>query len=45
MAASLIIAMFSHTDVPEIVASGFLLILGFFFGQNSSRGGSSGDSN
>lgn len=41
LAISLIVAMFIHTDVPEIVASGFLLILGFFFGQNSSRGGSS----
>lgn len=42
---ALIGGMFSHTEVPEILASGFLLILGFFFGQNSSRGGSSGDSN
>lgn len=42
---ALIGAMFFHTGVPEIVASGFLLILGFFFGQNSSRGGSSGDAN
>ncbi len=38
---ALIVAMFAHTPVPEIVSSGFLLILGFFFGQNSSRGGGS----
>lgn len=37
IAAALIVAMFVHTPVPEILASGFLLILGFFFGQNSSR--------
>lgn len=41
MAVALIIAMFIHTPVPEILASGFLLILGFFFGQNSTRAGSS----
>ncbi|MEV0683186.1 hypothetical protein AB0I35_04885 [Nocardia sp. NPDC050378] len=45
IAVALIVAMFTHTEVPEILASGFLLILGFFFGQNSSRGESSGDSN
>ncbi|MEV0080923.1 hypothetical protein AB0H58_31310 [Nocardia neocaledoniensis] len=45
LTCALIGAMFSHTDVPEIVASGFLLILGFFFGQNSSRSGSSNDTN
>ncbi|WP_280392796.1 hypothetical protein [Nocardia wallacei] len=37
LAAALIVAMFIHTPVPEILANGFLLILGFFFGQNSSR--------
>jgi hypothetical protein len=29
--------MFAHTPIPETRASGFLLILGFFFGQNSGR--------
>ncbi|WP_194829606.1 hypothetical protein [Nocardia sp. XZ_19_231] len=45
IAVALIVAMFTNTTVPDIIASGFLLILGFFFGQNSTRGGSSGDSN
>lgn len=45
IAVALIIAMFTKTTVPDIIASGFLLILGFFFGQNSSRGGSSGGTN
>ncbi|MFI7527495.1 hypothetical protein [Nocardia salmonicida] len=45
LATVLTIATFSHTAIPEILSSAFLLILGFFFGQNSSRGGSSGDSN
>ncbi|WP_216911510.1 hypothetical protein [Nocardia noduli] len=31
-------AMYSHTDIPEILASGFLLILGFFFGQAAGGG-------
>lgn len=41
IAIALIVAMFAHTPIPEILASGFLLILGFFFGQNSTRGGGS----
>lgn len=45
LATVLTIAMFSHTDIPEILSSAFLLILGFFFGQNTARGGTSGDSN
>ncbi|MGW5229647.1 hypothetical protein ACWEP5_32545 [Nocardia niigatensis] len=40
---ALLIAMFSHTPTPEIVANSFLLILGFFFGQTSSRGKSSAE--
>ncbi|MFD9550107.1 hypothetical protein ACFWBG_22120 [Nocardia salmonicida] len=35
---ALVVAMFVHTDVPEILSSGFLLILGFFFGQASGGG-------
>ncbi|MFG1794528.1 hypothetical protein [Nocardia sp. NPDC049149] len=35
---ALVVAMFIHTDVPEILASGFLLILGFFFGQAAGSG-------
>lgn len=45
LAAVLVVAMFVHTPVPEILASGFLLILGFFFGQNSTRGNSSAGPN
>ncbi|MEV5835522.1 hypothetical protein [Nocardia sp. NPDC052112] len=33
---ALIYAMASHTAVPDILASAFLLILGFFFGQTTS---------
>lgn len=36
-ATTLVIATFTHTETPEIVASAFLLILGFFFGQTTSR--------
>ncbi|MEV0544321.1 hypothetical protein [Nocardia salmonicida] len=45
LATVLTVAMFSHTAIPEILSSAFLLILGFFFGQNSSRGGSPDSSN
>lgn len=44
IAGALVVAMFTHTTVPEILSSGFLLILGFFFGQNSTRGGPPGSS-
>jgi hypothetical protein len=30
---ALVIAMFTHTIVPQIITSSFLLILGYFFGQ------------
>lgn len=43
MALSFIVAMFISIEVPQILASGFLLVLGFFFGQNSDRGKSSGN--
>ncbi|MFD0366316.1 hypothetical protein ACFQZZ_33190 [Nocardia sp. GCM10030253] len=39
LTAALITGMFTHTGVPEIVSSAFLLILGFFFGQSNNRGG------
>lgn len=45
LALALISAMIWKMQIPEILSSAFLLILGFFFGQNSSRGGSSTDSN
>lgn len=32
---TLLVAMFTHTGVPQIVSSAFLLILGFFFGQTA----------
>ena len=37
LAAVLIIGMFTHTTIPEIVSSAFLLILGYFFGQTTAR--------
>lgn len=44
IAVALLIAMFTHTAVPEIVSSAFLLILGFFFGQSTgSKGKPSSD--
>ncbi|WP_216902182.1 hypothetical protein [Nocardia alni] len=33
----LVVAMFIHTSVPEVITSMVLLILGFFFGQTTSR--------
>ncbi|MFI6959650.1 hypothetical protein ACIBJI_40065 [Nocardia sp. NPDC050408] len=39
LTAALITGMFTHTEVPEIVSSAFLLILGFFFGQSNNRSG------
>ncbi|MGW4325434.1 hypothetical protein ACWEKR_06030 [Nocardia sp. NPDC004573] len=39
MMVAVIVGMFSHTAVPEILSSAFLLILGFFFGQSASRRG------
>ncbi|WP_327096979.1 hypothetical protein OIE68_45135 [Nocardia vinacea] len=34
---TLIAAMFLHTEISQIISSAFLMILGFFFGQTSSR--------
>ncbi|MGW4352435.1 hypothetical protein ACWELJ_10125 [Nocardia sp. NPDC004582] len=39
----LVVAMFLHTVVPEVLTSMVLLILGFFFGQTTSGKGKSGD--
>lgn len=36
--AVMVIAMFTHTAVPEIVMNMILLILGFFFGQSAAGG-------
>lgn len=43
--AVMVIAMFTHTVVPEVVVNMILLILGFFFGQSSAggRGGRGGN--
>lgn len=41
IAIVLVLAMFTHTTVPEIVSSAFLLVLGYFFGQSNSRSGES----
>jgi hypothetical protein len=37
LAATLIIAMFSHVTVSDIIANAFLLILGYFFGQATAQ--------
>jgi hypothetical protein len=34
LATTLIIGTFTHTAVPDTVTSAFLLVLGYFFGQN-----------
>ncbi|WP_327151133.1 hypothetical protein [Nocardia sp. NBC_01329] len=41
----MVVAMFTGTEVPELVVSLILLILGFFFGQSAAggRGGGPGD--
>ncbi|MFF4194198.1 hypothetical protein [Nonomuraea sp. NPDC001831] len=36
LGVALVIAMFTATAIPELVASAFLVILGFFFGQTTS---------
>ncbi|MEU0542873.1 hypothetical protein ABZ319_23675 [Nocardia sp. NPDC005978] len=38
-----VVAMWTHTDVPEVVINMLLLILGFFFGQSSSGKGNSSE--
>ncbi|MGW5513497.1 hypothetical protein [Nocardia africana] len=40
---ALIVAMFVHTPVPEVLTSMVLLILGFFFGQTTSGKGTPDD--
>jgi hypothetical protein len=37
-AGSVVWAMFSHTQVTEIVSNAFLVLLGYFFGQTVARG-------
>jgi hypothetical protein len=37
LALSLVVAMFTHTRITDTVANSFLLILGYFFGQSTSR--------
>ncbi|MFI6661478.1 hypothetical protein ACIBL8_38855 [Streptomyces sp. NPDC050523] len=37
LALSLVVAMFTHTQITGTVANSFLLILGYFFGQTTSR--------
>lgn len=43
LTVALIVAMFLHTPVPEVLTSMVLLILGFFFGQTTGGRGTSGD--
>lgn len=38
----LVVAMWTHTEVPEVVLNMILLILGFFFGQSTARGNQDG---
>ncbi|MEV6769916.1 hypothetical protein AB0N05_14945 [Nocardia sp. NPDC051030] len=42
LSVALVIAMFCHTPVPEVLTSMVLLILGYFFGQTASGRGKSG---
>jgi hypothetical protein len=37
LTVALVVAMFIHTAVPELLANSFLIILGYFFGQTTSR--------
>ena len=37
LGVTLIIGMFTHVAASEIITSSFLLILGYFFGQASTR--------
>ncbi|WP_331736896.1 hypothetical protein OG426_55600 (plasmid) [Streptomyces canus] len=37
LALSLVIAMFTHTQITGTVSNSFLLILGYFFGQTTNR--------
>ncbi len=39
LTSALIIGMFTSAEIPDILANGFLLILGFFFGQTTHRTG------
>ncbi|WP_280428814.1 hypothetical protein [Nocardia brasiliensis] len=41
LTGTLIVGMFTSTEIPEILGNSFLLILGFFFGQTTHRGGRS----
>jgi len=38
LGAALIVAMFTHTVTTEVVTNSFLLVLGYFFGQATTRG-------
>ncbi|WP_029923943.1 hypothetical protein [Nocardia otitidiscaviarum] len=40
---ALLVGMFTRIEAPEIVSSGFLLILGFFFGQTAGGRDKSGE--
>lgn len=45
LTAALIVGMFTHVTAPEVLANAFLLILGYFFGQATSRDRSKSSSN
>jgi hypothetical protein len=42
LGVALVVAMFTHTSITEVVANSFLLILGYFFGQAAAAGWKSG---
>ena len=44
IALVMMVGMFMHTEAPTVLVNAFLLILGFFFGQNTGGGKSSGKS-
>ena len=44
LAAVLVVGMFTHTTPPEVVANAFLLVLGYFFGQTTTRAQSARES-
>ncbi|MFG3524897.1 hypothetical protein ACGF5S_31890 [Nocardia nova] len=44
IALVMMVGMFMHVETPEVLVNAFLLILGFFFGQNASGGTGSGKS-
>ena len=44
LAAVLVVGMFTHTTPPEVITNAFLLVLGYFFGQTTTRARSASES-